>query len=98
MPQLALFLFGSPHIERNDASLDIDRRKALALLAYLAVTRQHHRRDALATLFWPDQDQAHGRAALRRILATLNTLLSGDELEVDRETIGLRQDALWIDV
>src|SRR5689334_2570587 len=99
MPQLALFLLGSPRIERNGAPVDIDRRKALALLAYLALTRQRHRRDALATLLWPDQDQTHARGALRRILTTLNNVLGNDELETDRETIGLRQDtALWIDV
>ncbi len=39
---------------------------ALALLAYLAVTRQSHSRESLAALFWPDYDQSRAHAYLRR--------------------------------
>ena len=60
-----------------------------ALIAYLAVTRQRHSRDALANLLWPEYDQVHARATLRRTLSALNKSLEGDWLRVDREMIGL---------
>lgn len=86
-------------MERGDQPVEVDTRKAIALMAYLAVTRQSHSRDALATLLWPDYDQTHARGALRRTLSALNKALAGDWLEVDRETIGLQQEAnMWLDV
>ncbi|GAB4433264.1 MAG: AAA family ATPase [Anaerolineae bacterium] len=99
MPQLTLFLLGSPRLERDGQPVEVDTRKAIALMAYLAVTRQSHSRDALATLLWPDYDQTHARGALRRTLSALNKALAGEWLEVDRETIGLRPEAnIWLDV
>ena len=40
-----LFLFGTPSIEYGGRSQPIRRRKARALLAYLAVTQQSHSRE-----------------------------------------------------
>ena len=57
----ALYLLGSPRMERGGAPLEVDTRKAPALVAYLAVTtRQPQTRDALAGLLWPEYGQ--GRA------------------------------------
>jgi DNA-binding SARP family transcriptional activator len=75
MSQLALFLLGAPRLERDGAPLQVERRKAMALLAYLAVTGRAHSREALAALFWPEHDQARARAALRRTLSSLNVAL-----------------------
>jgi len=47
---LNLYLFGPLRMELNGAAVLLHRRKAQALLAYLAVTGQPHSRDALATL------------------------------------------------
>src|SRR5262249_20749641 len=99
MPRLALFLLGTPRIERDGHIVAVDTRKAVALLAYLAVTRQRHGRDALAGLLWPDYDESHARATLRRTLSALNKALAGDVLDVDRERIGLAARAdLQLDV
>ena len=99
MSRLALCLLGPPHIERNGVPIKVDRRKAIALLAYLAVTGERHRRDSLVNLLWPEYDFTRGRAALRRTLYALNKALSGAWLAVDREEIGLNLDAgLWVDV
>jgi predicted ATPase/DNA-binding SARP family transcriptional activator len=99
MTQLRLTLFGAPRIALDGANLHIQRRKAVALLAYLAVTQTPHRRDALATLFWPDFDQTDARDNLRRTLSALHQTLHHDWLEIDRTTIHLpaRPD-LWVDV
>ncbi|GCF07614.1 AAA family ATPase [Dictyobacter arantiisoli] len=99
MPRLALFLFGSPSIEYAGKRLIVDTRKAIALLVYLAMTRQRYQRDMLANLLWPEYDQAHARATLRRTLSTLNKALNGEFLQVDRDTIALDPLAqIWIDV
>lgn len=99
MTVLKLFLLGPPRVEIDGAPVDLQRRKAVALLAYLALTTQPHSRDALATLFWPDLDQQRGRAYLRRDLAVLNNSLPGNWFIADREIIELRSDpAFWLDV
>ncbi|GAB4533400.1 MAG: hypothetical protein Kow0063_15290 [Anaerolineae bacterium] len=99
MSQLSLFLLGPPRLELDGKPLDISRRKAVALLAYLAVTGRGHARDVLATLLWPEHDQSRARAALRRTLSTLNRALGGRWLEADRETVELNRNAgFWLDV
>ena len=65
MPQLEIRLFGSPAITLNGTLLEVDTRKAIALLAYLAVTYQRHTRDALAALLWPDYNQTEARRSTR---------------------------------
>jgi len=64
--RLSIALLGSPSVEVDGAPLEVDTRKAIALLAYLAVTGQAHGRDTLATLLWPEYDQEKARASLRR--------------------------------
>ncbi|MEZ4862731.1 MAG: BTAD domain-containing putative transcriptional regulator [Caldilineaceae bacterium] len=63
-------------------------RKAQALLIYLAVTNRNWTRDALATLFWPETDDATARKNLRDILPPLRAQI-GDYLLLDDEIIGL---------
>ena len=100
MGSLALRFIGSPRVERDGQPVWFDNRKALALLAVLAAEGHAQRRESLATLLWPDADQAHARGALRRVLASIKSVLGEDALEVRRESLGLRLGAsgLWIDV
>jgi DNA-binding SARP family transcriptional activator len=100
MGSLALRFIGSPRVERDGAPVWFDNRKALALLAVLAAEGHAQRRESLATLLWPDADQAHARGALRRVLASIKTAVGEDALEVHRESLGLRLGArgLWIDL
>jgi DNA-binding SARP family transcriptional activator len=74
--------------------------KRVALLAYLTVASPNgfHRRDKLLALFWPESDQEHGRAALRKALYFLRQSL-GDEVVVNRgdEEVGLAEGAVWCD-
>jgi hypothetical protein len=48
MKVLNVFLFGPPRLAREGEAVPVNRRKMLALLAYLLVTGQPHSRDALA--------------------------------------------------
>jgi diguanylate cyclase (GGDEF)-like protein len=98
MSRLSLYLLGPPRIERDGKPVQIRRRKAIALLAYLAVTGRAHSRDALATLLWPEQSQSRARAGLRTALADLRAALGDGWLEADRETVCLTEDqAPWLD-
>jgi predicted ATPase/DNA-binding SARP family transcriptional activator len=101
--RLALWLLGPPRIELDGLPVELSRRKALALLAFLAVTGERHRRDALVNLLWPEYDASRGRAALRRTLYTLNKALGSEWLDVDRNAVGFHGAAVdlhhaWVDV
>ncbi len=99
MANVKLFLFGAPCLERNGVTVEVDTRKAIALLAYLTLTGQRQRRDTLAALLWPEHDQTSARGALRRTLSTLNKALGGVGLAADRETVWLDNSApLWSDI
>lgn len=58
MSHLAVYLLSTPRIERDGVVVTVDTRKAVALLAFLALTHQHHSRDKLVALLWPDYDQS----------------------------------------
>ena len=90
-------LLGPPRITRGGAVVAVDTRKAIALLAYLAVTGRAASRDHLASLLWPDADQQRARSALRRTLSALNTALGGSGLDIARETLATT-DGVEIDV
>ena len=99
MSQLELHLLGSPRFERDGTLVFIQRRKVMALLIYLAVTEQIHRRDSLAALFWPEHDQTSARAALRRNLSELQKVLGVKLMRIEQDSIGLEQCSdLWLDV
>lgn len=96
---LEISLLGAPQVTLNSAPVDINRRKALALLAYLVVTGQPHSRESLATLLWPDSDQSRAFAYLRTALWTLNNALGEDWIDTARDTVEITPgDALWLDV
>ena len=75
--------------------------KRLALLAFLAITtpRRFHRRDALLGMFWPELDQGHARAALRRAIYFLRQAL-GDDVIVGRgdEELAIQEEGFASDV
>ena len=99
MSRLAIHTLGMPRIEYAGNPLAFDRRKAVAVLIYLALSDSVRGRDALATLLWPDYDQHRARGNLRRALFVLNTALNEDLLLIDRDTVALRRDGdLWVDV
>lgn len=99
--RVCFYLLGSPQILYNGSPAAIDRHKAIALLAYLCITGRMQHRDKLANLLWPEFDRVRGRAALRRVLASLTRALPASCWETDRETITLLledTDHFWTDV
>jgi DNA-binding SARP family transcriptional activator len=97
MNQLRVALLGPPRVEVGGGPLRVDTRKAVALLAYLACSGRRHGRDQLAALLWPEADDAHARAALRRTLSALNHAL-GDAGRVGGDRAGLELVAPGMDL
>ena len=96
--QLIVRLLGPPRVERDGEAVEMDTRKAIALLAYLAVAGQPEGRDRLAALLWPDADTERARGALRRTLSTLRSGLGGDELRTDGLRVALDLTRIDVDV
>ncbi|MBN1249935.1 MAG: hypothetical protein JXC32_19890, partial [Anaerolineae bacterium] len=99
MTTFALYLLGPPRLEADGISVHIGRRKAMALLAYLAVTGRIYTREALASLLWPEWDPSGALAELRRQLSLLRRCLGDAGLEADGEMVELSPELdLWVDV
>ena len=86
---LRILLLGAPRIALNNEPHTLNRRKCLALLAYLAIEPGPHSRDALAALLWPGYDQTSARSNLRRTISLLNADLGQGWLDVERESVAL---------
>lgn len=100
---LQLNLFGGFEVRRQSgAAVVLPRRKAQALLAYLAVrSGQTHRRDTLAALLWGDATDEQARHSLRQALFAIRQALpphEGEILDVGSDAVGLRQAAAEVDV
>src|SRR5690606_17273679 len=90
MAQLEFVLLGSAQAQIGQNPITVESRKALALLFYLAVTRQPHTRDRLATLFWPEQGQARARTSLRQVLWLLRNAGLGDWIASQQDALALQ--------
>ena len=89
--ELRIHLFGFPRIECGQDPVTFSRRKALALVAYLATTRQGHSRENLAALLWPEAPSDKAYAYLRNLLWMLRRSKIGPWLDAGRHTIALTQ-------
>ncbi len=89
-------LFGPPRVRRDDADVRFDTRKAVALLALLAVTGREFGREALAGLLWPDLERSRARATLRRTLSVAASV--GPALVVHADRVGMDAGAVDCDV
>jgi DNA-binding SARP family transcriptional activator/Tfp pilus assembly protein PilF len=96
--RVSIQLLGPVKVEVGGAPIAVDTRKAIALLAYLSMTRRPASRESLAALLWPDADGPAARAALRRTLSVLNAGLGAGILAIDRNAVALRDDAADLDV
>lgn len=67
-PVLALSVLGPPCVCWHKQELHFPTRKTLALVIYLAITDVPQSRAHLAAMLWPDLDDEHARATLRRTL------------------------------
>jgi predicted ATPase/DNA-binding SARP family transcriptional activator len=91
-PRLALYFLGIPELKLNNTPITTDRRKAVALLAYLAVNRGKYTREFLSGLLWPDYDQAKAFSNLRRTIWEVHQAIGEGWLLTDRESVSLIGD------
>jgi DNA-binding SARP family transcriptional activator len=86
-PALEIRLLGGLRFLWNGAPLsNFLSNKAPALLAYLAVNRRPHPREALAGLLWGGLPDADARNNLRQTLSNLRKL-AGPYLTIDRDAV-----------
>jgi predicted ATPase/DNA-binding SARP family transcriptional activator len=98
LPQLKLFLLGYPRVELDGSTVELDTRKALALLAYLAIEAKAFSRETLAALLWPEYEPKSAYHNLRRALWTLNKNLDPEWLDANRLSLQLNPEAdIWTD-
>lgn len=98
-----LRLLGSLGLENSageEVPALIAQPKRLALLAYLAAAEPLGltSRDVLLALFWPQQDEAHARAALRRALHLVRRALGAQAIVTRGDDVGAAPDMVWCDV
>jgi DNA-binding SARP family transcriptional activator len=93
MMQLEISLLGSG-VVRRETELSFRTRKALALLAFLAVERGMQSRDRLAGLLWVDAAPEAARNSLRNTLSNLREGLGGEQhLRIERQAVGLNLES-----
>ncbi len=90
---LQIRLFGGIHLTQNGVPLtNFVSNKAPALLAYLAVARRPHQREALAALLWGELADADAKNNLRQALSNLRRLLD-PYLLITRDTVALNPES-----
>jgi hypothetical protein len=93
-------VLGEFEVVRDGATVTLPpSRKTRALLAYLALSRQKHRRERLCEIFWDVPDDPRG--ALRWSLSKIRPLIDDPahpRLIADRNSVELRTEALAIDL
>ncbi|MFC4453893.1 ATP-binding protein [Deinococcus sonorensis] len=91
MSVLELRLLGPPELWVDGTLRPLSTRKAVAMLAYLALRPGPQARETLASLLWTDSDPAVARSALRNALSSLRRALgdASERLVTDHETVQL---------
>ena len=85
---LEIRLFGSPEVTLHGRPVEVDTRKAIAMLSYLAVEGSADR-DTLAGLYWGDSSHDRARATLRRTLSALRAAVGNEMIGADRNRVWL---------
>ena len=88
---LEVTLLGPPRVERDGERVAFDTRKAMALLAHLALADRPRSREALCGLLWPAHDPDRARGALRRTLSTLRKAVGEEWIDTAGDSIALKR-------
>jgi DNA-binding SARP family transcriptional activator/tetratricopeptide (TPR) repeat protein len=94
---ISLALLGPPIVERDTTLVTFDTKKAIAVLALLAISGREQSRERLAAQLWPDSDGAHARGSLRRTLSVTAAAV-GEGLSITRNAVALRPGLVRVDV
>ncbi|MDQ3678539.1 MAG: hypothetical protein M3401_17370, partial [Actinomycetota bacterium] len=88
---LEITLLGPPRVTRDGEPVIFETRKAMALLAHLALTQHPRPREALCELLYPGQNPERARGALRRTLSTLRKGIGEEWIDTAGDSIALRR-------
>lgn len=97
-PLLDIRLLGAPEVLVAGRALQVDTRKAIAILALLAADGRPYARDELAALLWPDSDESAAHGALRRTLSVMRAAIDGDALRIERTRVALDDALVRVDL
>ena len=99
-PRLALNFLGPAQIHLDHEPVGLERRKGLALLAYLAIEPGEHARESLSALLWPDTSQSGAFKNLRQILWEIQKKLGEGWLSTEHGKVGMNTSPaeFWLDV
>jgi DNA-binding SARP family transcriptional activator/Tfp pilus assembly protein PilF len=78
-----LHLFGTPYLEHAGRRLELTSNKPTLLLLYLAYNGEWLSRDALATLFQPEADEASAKHTLRVMIGRAKAFAWAETLEIE---------------
>ena len=96
---LKITLMGPLRVVREGRVLDLQSRKAQALLAYLALPPgRRHARVHLAALLWGGMGDRQARHNLRQCLSVLHRALGDRAITSERDRVYLDADAVEVDV
>lgn len=94
-PSIRLFLMGTCKLTVDQQAAKVGTRKALALLAFLAVQQKAVHRSEVFSLLWPESGEREGRRSLRVELTRLGHQLGqvvqgqGDLIWLDSQKVGV---------
>jgi DNA-binding SARP family transcriptional activator/predicted ATPase len=88
---LDITLLGPPRVERDGEAVTFDTRKAMALLAVLALAERPRSRETVCGLLWPAHDPDRARGALRRTLSTLRKGIGDNWIDPAGDSLALRR-------
>ena len=99
MTRLSISLLGSPQIALNGAPIKVPTRRAVPLLAYLAITGKSQTRETLANLLWSESSLPLGLASLRTTLWRLKSAGLEEWIKLENNEISLNyQKTIDVDV
>jgi DNA-binding SARP family transcriptional activator len=97
MSLLQCYFFGPAQFRRDDRPVELSNNKAVALLAYLAVTGKSQGREYLTALLWPNSPAEAARKNLRNTLWQIRKALGDEVVQSPNDRLGLG-DEVWTDV
>lgn len=96
-PALELQVFGVPVAVIEGRETRFPLKRAVALLAYLAFNSGPVPRPHLATMLWPDADEARARTRLRRLVYTIEDTVGAKLLSSDNDCLALAAQTVETD-
>jgi len=97
--RLGIRLLGPLEVRVGGSAIEVDTRKALAIVALVAAEGRAFARDELAAMFWPEADDDSARGALRRTLSSLRTAAAGaDGILIERTRVALDPGTASVDL